>query len=62
VNNYHITGELPQFKYDGTIRTSRVDAGKSITARNPEQIHILGSKQDLENFKSFVENQHNSRD
>jgi hypothetical protein len=54
VNNYHITGELPQFKYDGTIRASRVDEGKSITARNPEQIHILGSKQDIEGFNKFV--------
>ncbi len=54
VNNYHLTGELPEYKYDGTIRVSRVDAGKSITARIPEQIHILGSKQDIENFKNFV--------
>ena len=57
VNNYHSTGELPQYKYDGTIRDSRVDSGKSITARNPEQIHILGSKQDIEGFKKFVEYQ-----
>ncbi|OGI65921.1 hypothetical protein A2914_01345 [Candidatus Nomurabacteria bacterium RIFCSPLOWO2_01_FULL_41_21] len=54
VNNYHTTGELPQFKYDGTIRSSRVDDGKSITARNPKQIHILGSEQDIEGFKTFV--------
>ncbi len=54
VNNYHTTGELPQFKYDGTIRASRVDEGKSITARNQKQIHILGSKQDIEGFKEFV--------
>ncbi len=54
VNNYHNTGELPKFKYDGTLRVSRVDAGKSITARNPEQVYILGSKEDIENFKKFV--------
>lgn len=54
VNNYSITGELPQFKYDGTIRSSRVDEGKSITARNPEQIHILGSESDKQKFKEFV--------
>ena len=47
INNHHKTGELPKFKYDGTIRSSRVDGGKSITVRNPEQIHILGSKEDI---------------
>lgn len=54
VNNYDATGELPKFKYDGTIRASRVDGGRSITVRNPEQIHILGSKLDIEKFKEFV--------
>lgn len=56
INNYHLTGELPQYKYDGTIRSSRVDDGRSITVRNPKQIHILGSKQDIEDFKKFVSN------
>jgi hypothetical protein len=56
VNKYHITGELPNFKYDGTIRVSAVDNGKSITVRNPKQIHILGSKQDIEDFQKFVKN------
>ena len=54
VDNYHTTGELPQYKYDGTIRASRVDDGRSITVRNPKQIHILGSKQDIEGFKNFI--------
>jgi len=54
VNNYHLTGELPQYKYDGTIRGSRVADGKSITARTPKQIHILGSEQDIDGFKRFV--------
>lgn len=57
VNNYDITGELPKYKYDGTIRSSRVDGGNSITARSPKQIYILGSDQDIENFKKFVENE-----
>lgn len=54
VNNY--PNELPQFKYDGTIRSSRIGGGgsKSITVRNPEQIHILGSEKDVEEFKKFV--------
>jgi hypothetical protein len=52
-NNYHKTGELPRFKYDGTIRLSRVDGGKSITVRNPEQIHILGSEEDIEGFIQY---------
>lgn len=56
VNNHHITGELPKFKYDGTIRISAVDDGKSITVRNPKQIHILGSKEDIEDFQKFVKN------
>jgi hypothetical protein len=53
-NNYHLTGELPQYKYDGTIRNSRVDDGRSITVRSPDQIHILGSKKDIEGFKKHV--------
>lgn len=54
VDNYAITGELPQFKYDGTIRSSRVDEGKSITVRNPDQVYILGSESDRKKFKEFV--------
>ena len=27
-----------------------------MVARNKEQIHIVGSKQDIENFANFVEN------
>ena len=54
INNYHETGELPKFKYDGTIRSSKVDSGKSITIRNPDQIHILGSKEDIDRFTQFV--------
>jgi antitoxin component YwqK of YwqJK toxin-antitoxin module len=53
-NNYHITGELPKFKYDATIRVSTVDNGKSITVRSPKQIHILGDEQDIEGFKKYV--------
>ena len=54
VNNYHKTGELPKYKYDGTIRSSSVDKGKSITIRTPEQAYILGSKEDIEGFTRFV--------
>jgi hypothetical protein len=53
INNYHSTGELPKFKYDGTIRSSRVDGGKSLTVRKPEQVHILGSKEDIEGFTQY---------
>jgi hypothetical protein len=53
-NNFDTTGELPKFEYDGTIRSSRVGGGKSVTVRNPNQIHILGSEQDMEQFKNFV--------
>lgn len=54
VNNYHETGELPKYKYDGTVRGSRVDDGSSITVRDPKQINILGSQSDIENFKEFI--------
>ena len=54
VNNYHKTGELPKFKYDGTIRSSSVDSGKSITVRNPNQIHILGDNEDIKRFSQFL--------
>ena len=54
VNNYHKNGELPKFKYDGTIRSSSVDSGKSITVRNPTQIHILGDNEDIERFSQFI--------
>ena len=57
INNYHITGELPKYKYDGTLRSSRVDDGRSITVRSPKQIYILESEQDIENFKKFVANE-----
>jgi len=53
VNNYDKTGELPRFKYDGTIRSSSVDSGRSITVRNPDQIHILGSTEDIEGFIQY---------
>jgi hypothetical protein len=54
VNKHHITGELPNFKYDGTIRISAVDDGKSITVRSPKQIHILGNETDIDGFKKFL--------
>jgi hypothetical protein len=55
-NNYQSTGELPRYKYDGTIRSSRVDGGKSITVRKPEQVHLLGSKEDIEGFTQYIKN------
>jgi hypothetical protein len=45
---------IPQYKYDSTIRSSRVDNGKSITVRSPKQINILGSNKDIEGFRKFV--------
>jgi hypothetical protein len=54
INNFESTGELPKFEYDGTIRSNRVGGGKSVTVRNPNQIHILGSEQDMKQFKNFI--------
>jgi len=46
-----------EFKYDASIEGSTVTKeGIQIKVRNPEQIHILGSEQDIENFKKFIEN------
>jgi hypothetical protein len=46
---YHI------YKYDGSVEASSVtDDGKQVRVRNSEQIHILGSKQDIEGFKNFI--------
>lgn len=56
VNNYNTTGELPKFKYDATIRKSRVSDGNDVTVRNPNQIHILGSQNDIQGFKNYVAN------
>jgi len=53
-NNYHITGELPKYKFDGTIDNSKVTSGNTITVRHPDQIHILGSDEDIKGFKNFV--------
>ncbi|MDD2680559.1 MAG: hypothetical protein PHE20_00475 [Patescibacteria group bacterium] len=46
------------YKYDASVENSTVTKeGVQIKVRNPEQIYILGSKQDIENFKKFVANE-----
>jgi len=46
------------YKYDASVENSTVTKeGVQIKVRNPEQIHILGSEQDIENFKKFVANE-----
>jgi hypothetical protein len=43
------------YKYDASIESSTVTKeGVQIRVRTPEQIHILGSKQDIEGFKNFI--------
>lgn len=43
------------YKYDASIESSTVTKERvQIKIRNPEQIHVLGSKQDIEGFKNFV--------
>lgn len=45
------------YKYDSSIEGSTVaKEGVQIRVRNSDQIHILGSDQDIENFKKFVAN------
>jgi hypothetical protein len=47
--------EIVVYKYDSSIESSTVTKeGVQIKVRNPEQIHVLGSKQDMEGFKNFV--------
>jgi hypothetical protein len=53
-DRYHQTGELPKFEYDGTIQRSRVTSGNTITVREPDQIHILGSDEDIKGFENFT--------
>ena len=46
---------IPEYKYDASIETSTVTKdGVQIRVRTPEQIHILGSKQDIQNFKNYL--------
>jgi hypothetical protein len=46
---------IGEFKYDGSIEQSSVTKeGYQIKVRDPEQIHILGSKADIEGFNSFI--------
>ncbi|MBS3922927.1 MAG: hypothetical protein KGZ37_07280 [Nitrosarchaeum sp.] len=43
-------------EYDSSIESSSTTKeGIQLKIRNPEQIHILGSKQDIERFKEFVQ-------
>lgn len=43
------------YKYDASIESSTVTKeGVQIKVRNPEQIHILGSQQDIAGFTNFV--------
>lgn len=46
-------------KYDGVYfgeRPEDIDDDRDIVVFEPEQIHILGSKKDIEGFKDFVKN------
>jgi hypothetical protein len=49
-------------KYDSSIESSTVTKeGIQIKVKNPEQIHILGNKQDIEGFKNFTRGQKNDK-
>ena len=49
-------------KYDSSIESSTVTKeGIQIKVKNPEQIHILGNKQDIEGFKKFTRGQKNDK-
>ena len=43
--------------YDRALETKNEE---QLGVKNPEQIHILGSKQDIEGFKEFVSNENNA--
>ena len=45
----------PIYKYDASVEQSTVTKeGIQIKVRNPEQIHILGSEEDIAKFKEFT--------
>ncbi|MEI7451692.1 MAG: hypothetical protein WCK37_00645 [Candidatus Falkowbacteria bacterium] len=48
---------LVKLGYDGIVSngTSAFSGGREFVVFEPEQIHILGSNDDIENFKKFVE-------
>lgn len=48
---------LPIYTFDASIESSTVTKeGVQIRVRNPDQIHILGSEHDIEQFKMFIKN------
>jgi predicted NAD-dependent protein-ADP-ribosyltransferase YbiA (DUF1768 family) len=57
INNEFIINDFSYGKNDSLIKDSGTylgEEGSDITVNKPEQIHILGSKQDIEGFKKFV--------
>lgn len=44
-----------------TVGSGNIDKGVYVL-RNSEQIHILGNKQDIENFKKFIEEKNKNQD
>jgi hypothetical protein len=59
INNEFIINDFSYGKNDSLIKDSGTylgEEGSDITVNKPEQIHILGSKQDIEGFKEFVNN------
>lgn len=54
--NYGIPKLDSNGKYDGIVDLSKkLDTTYELVVFEPEQIHILGSKQDIEGFKAFVQ-------
>ncbi|MFN4181477.1 MAG: hypothetical protein ACK4FA_02160 [Candidatus Paceibacteria bacterium] len=51
-----INGYIRIYEYDSSIEHSTTTKESiQLKIRNPEQIHILGSKKDIERFKEFVQ-------
>lgn len=47
------------YSYDGFLTSSDTSNYEEILVREPDQIHILGSENDSEGFKKFIENRTN---
>lgn len=64
IYNRYSTDALIQNKgslnYDGHDKFTDIE-GSQVLVFKPEQIHILGSKQDIKNFKNFIENNKDSQ-
>ena len=54
LRNENFDGAYTDMLSDDNLNSIQQDYNTEIVVFNPEQIHILGSKQDIEGFKKYV--------